>query len=183
MRRLGQSFFTRDTKLVAKGLLGKYLVHVSRGVERVGRIVETEAYLGPRDLAAHSSKGLTKRTRVLFGAPGHAYIYMIYGMYYCLNIVTQKEGDATAALIRAIEPVKNIEGRTKGPGLVCKSMHIDLRLNGHDLIGDDFHVAAPAKAERFTIVTAKRMGVEYAKHWAKRRLRYYIRGNPFVSHR
>ncbi len=181
MRKLGRSFYARDAKLVARELLGKYLVHVSRGVKRIGRIVETEAYLGPGDLASHSSKGLTARTKVMFGPPGHAYVYMIYGMYYCLNIVTQREGDATAVLIRAIEPVENIKGRTQGPGLVCKAMHIDKRLNARDLVGDDFHVAAPPRPEPFSIVVRPRIGVDYAKHWAKRLLRYYIRGNAFVS--
>jgi DNA-3-methyladenine glycosylase len=180
-RRLERAFYDRDTVIVARELLGKYLVHFSDGLERVGRIVEGEAYLGPHDLAAHSSKGLTKRTKVMFGPPGHAYVYMIYGMYYCMNVVTEREGHASAVLLRAVEPVKNIDSRTQGPGLLCKAMHIDRRLNGHDLVSDDFYIADPPEEEPLTIVERPRVGVAYAKHWQKRLLRFYIKENPFVS--
>ncbi len=181
MRKLPRSFYDRDTILVARELLGKYLVHLSRGVKRVGRIVEVEAYLGPHDLAAHSAKGLTGRTRVMFGPPGRAYVYFIYGMYHCMNVVTEREGHASAVLLRAIEPVRNVEGRTSGPGLLCRAMHIDRRLNDHDLLSDDFYIAEPPKARSFVIVKRPRIGVDYAGHWAKRHLRFYIKGNPFVS--
>ena len=177
MRKLPRSFYDRDTISVARELLGKYLVHAGR----VGRIVEVEAYLGPHDLAAHSAKGLTERTKVMFGPPGHAYVCMIYGMYYCMNVVTERAGHASAVLLRAIEPVQNVEGRTQGPGLLCKAMGIDKRLNAHDLLSADFHIAAPRKPEAFTIVKRPRIGVDYAAHWAKRHLRFYIKGNPFVS--
>jgi DNA-3-methyladenine glycosylase len=166
---------------VAHDLLGKHLVHVVAGVERVGRIVEVEAYLGPHDLAAHSSKGLTKRTRVMFGPPGHAYVYLIYGMHWCVNVVTQAEGTASAVLLRALEPVRNVEARTQGPALLCKAMAIDGRLNGHDLLSDDLYIAAPGDEPPIRIVKRPRIGVDYAGHWARRLLRFYIRGNPFVS--
>jgi DNA-3-methyladenine glycosylase len=181
MQKLPRSFYDRDTILVAKELLGKFLVRVSDGIERIGRIVEVEAYLGPHDLAAHSARGLTQRTKVMFGPPGHAYVYLIYGMYHCMNVVTEREGHASAVLLRAVEPVKNVEGRTQGPGLLCRAMHIDKRLNAHDLLSDNFHVAAPPASESFTLVKRPRVGVDYAKHWAKRHLRFYIKGNPFVS--
>jgi DNA-3-methyladenine glycosylase len=183
MRKLGRSFYDRDTVAVARDLLGKHLVHVERGRERIGRIVEVEAYLGSHDLAAHSSRGLTARTKVMFGPPGHAYVYMIYGMYYCMNVVTEREGHASAVLLRAIEPVRNIEGRTQGPGLLCRAMRIDKRLNAHDLLSDDFYIAAPARAEPVEIVKRPRVGVDYAGHWARRHLRFYIKDNPFVSRR
>src|SRR2546426_10192342 len=153
MRKLPRSFYNRDTILVARELLGKYLVHG----DRVGRIVETEAYLGPHDLAAHSSKGRTKRNEVMFGPPGHAYVYMIYGMYFCMNIVTEQ---AAAVLIRALEPVRNLTGKTNGPGLLCKAMEIDRRLNGHDLLSDDFFIANGEQPRR--IVKRPRIGVDYA---------------------
>ena len=183
MLKLGRTFYNRDTIAVAQELLGKYLVHSLRGVERVGRIVEVEAYLGPHDLAAHSSKGLTERTKVMFGPPGHAYVYLIYGMYNCMNVVTEEAGHGSAVLLRGIEPVKNIAGRTQGPGLLCRAMRIDQRLNAHDLLSDDFYIAAPPRSEPLVIVKRPRVGVGYAGHWARRHLRFYIKGNPFVSRR
>src|SRR2546425_11515799 len=167
MRKLVRPFYARDTIAVARELLGKYLVHASRGVERIGRIVEVEAYLGAHDLAAHSSKGLTERTIVMFGPPGHAYVYLIYGMYHCMNVVTEKEGHGSAVLLRAIEPVKNVEGRTQGPGLLCQAMRIDRRLNAHDLLSDDFYIAAPARTEDLGIVKRPRIGVGYAGDLAR----------------
>jgi DNA-3-methyladenine glycosylase len=181
MRKLPRSFYDRETIVVARELLGKYLVHESQRVERIGRIVEVEAYLGPHDLAAHSARGLTERTKVMFGPPGHTYVYLIYGMYYCMNVVTEREGHASAVLLRALEPVKNIEGRTQGPGLLCNALRIDKRVNAHDLLSDDFYIAASPKTDPFVIVKRPRIGVDYAKHWAKRHLRFYIKGNPFVS--
>ena len=181
MHKLPRSFYDRDTIEVAKDLLGKYLVHVSGGVERIGRIVEVEAYLGPHDLAAHSAKGLTPRTKTMFGPPGHAYVYLIYGMYHCMNVVTQPEGVASAVLLRALEPVKNLEGRTQGPGLLCRAMHIDRRLDGHDLLSGDFHIADERSRRRISIVRRPRVGVDYAGHWARRLLRFYVRGSACVS--
>jgi DNA-3-methyladenine glycosylase len=181
MQILPREFYDRDTILVAQELLGKHLVHIQNGVERIGRIVETEAYLGPHDLAAHSARGLTPRTKVMFGPPGHAYVYLIYGMYYCMNVVTEREGHASAVLLRAIEPIRNIEGRTQGPGLLCRAMGIHRTLNAHDLLSDDFFIATPDREERITIVKRPRIGVDYAGHWAKRLLRFYIKGNPFIS--
>lgn len=181
MRRLDRAFYARDTIVVARELLGKYLVHVIRGVERVGRIVEVEAYLGPHDLAAHSARGLTERTKVMFGPPGYAYVYMIYGMYYCMNVVTERAGHASAVLIRAVEPVRNVRGRTQGPGLLCRELRIDRRLNAHDMVSKSFYIAADTEARPVKIMKRPRVGVDYAGHWARRLLRFYIRGNPFVS--
>ena len=178
---LPRPFYDRDTVAVAHELLGKHLVHVVAGVERVGRIVEVEAYLGPHDLAAHSSRGLTARTRVMFGPPGYAYVYLIYGMHWCMNVVTQAEGQASAVLLRALEPVKHLEGRTQGPALLCKAMGIDKRLNGHDLTSAEFHIEDAPAAGPLRIVKRPRIGVDYAGHWARRLLRFYIKGNPFVS--
>jgi DNA-3-methyladenine glycosylase len=179
--RLPRAFYDRDTVTVARELLGKHLVHDAGGVERVGRIVEVEAYLGPHDRAAHSSRGLTERTRVMFGPPGHAYVYLIYGMHWCMNIVTEGEGHASAVLLRALEPVSHVEGRTRGPGLLCRAMGIDGTLNGHDLTGGELYVAEDPQAAPLHIVRRPRIGVDYAGSWARRLLRFYIRGSPFVS--
>src|ERR1700685_4136898 len=180
MRKLPREFYNRDTIVVARELLGKFLVHVSEGILRVGKIVEVEAYLGPHDLAAHSSKGLTERTKIMFGPPGYAYVYLIYGMYFCMNVVTEHQGHASAVLLRAVEPIKNIEVKTCGPGLLCRAMKIDRKLNGHDLLSGNFFIAEPNHSEKFSIVKRPRIGVDYAKHWAKRHLRFYIKGNAFI---
>ena len=180
-KALPRAFYDRDTVAVARDLLGKHLVHVSRGEERIGKIVEVEAYLGPHDLASHSSRGCTARTRVMFGPPGHAYVYLVYGIHCCMNVVTEREGHASAVLLRAVEPVMNVEGSTRGPGRLCKAMHVDRRLNGHDLVSDDFFIADPHGAGSPRIVRRPRIGVDYAGRWARRHLRFYIRGNPFVS--
>jgi DNA-3-methyladenine glycosylase len=112
----------------------------------------------------------------MFGPPGHAYVYMIYGMYFCMNIVTEH---AAAVLIRALEPVFNLAGKTTGPGLLCMAMKIDRRLNGHDLLSDDFFITDGSVPHR--IVKRPRIGVDYAGHWARRHLRFYIARNPFIS--
>lgn len=181
--KLPRSFYDRDTQTVARELLGKYLVHHYRGVDYVARIVEVEAYLGAHDLAAHSAKGRTKRTEVMFGPPGHAYVYLIYGMYFCMNVVTEQEGHASAVLLRALEPIKNVTERTQGPGLLCNAMHITKQLHGCDLLGDELYITQPPAKDKFTIVKRPRIGVNYAKHWAKRLLRFYIKDNPYISKR
>jgi DNA-3-methyladenine glycosylase len=177
MRPLPRSFYDRDTIVVARELLGKLLVHG----DRIGRIVETEAYLGPHDLAAHSARGRTKRTEIMFGPPGHAYVYMIYGMYFCMNVVTEREGHASAVLLRALEPVANVAGKTRGPGLLCNALGIDRRLNGHDLLSADFYITNAEIPASHRIIKRPRIGVDYAGHWARRHLRFYIAGNPYVS--
>ena len=180
MKRLPRSFYSRDTATVARELLGKDVVHRVHGVERVGRIVEVEAYLGPHDRAAHSAKGLTPRTRIMFGPPGHAYVYLIYGLHHCLNVVTEPEGHGSAVLIRALEPVRNLAGKSSGPGLVCRALGVDRQRNGIDLLGDTLWIGdddPPA----FRTVKRPRIGVDYAGAWARRLLRFYVRGNPWVS--
>jgi DNA-3-methyladenine glycosylase len=183
LKKLPRSFYDRNTTTVARELLGKYLVHRVQGEVRIGKIVEVEAYLGPHDLAAHSCKGLTPRTQVMFGPPGHAYVYLIYGMYHCVNVVTEKEGHASAVLLRALEPVQNIEDKTKGPGLLCRAMKIDKSLYGHDLLSDNFYIADAKESLPIKIIERPRIGVDYAGEWAKKLLRFYIEGNPYISKR
>jgi len=181
MKKLPREFYARDTTLVANELLGKWLVRRIGHEKRIGRIVEVEAYVGPHDLACHAAKGLTPRTQVMHGAPGHAYVYLIYGMYHCMNVVTEPEGHASAVLIRALEPVKNLEDKTSGPGLLCKAMDINRDLNGYDLLGSTLSIVAPEDEPRITIDKRPRIGVDYAGIWAGRLLRFYIKGNPYIS--
>lgn len=178
---LPRSFYDRETETVARALLGMLLAHRVEESLRVGRIVETEAYLGPHDLASHSSRGRTPRTEAMFGPPGHAYVYLIYGIHHCLNVVTEAEGHAAAVLIRALEPVENLEANARGPGLLCRALGIDRRQNGHDLLSDDLFIAPPSRAEPFEVVARPRVGVDYAGEWAARPLRFYIQGNPHIS--
>ena len=180
MKKLPRAFYDRDTVTVARELLGKCLVHEAAGGRRVGRIVEVEAYVGAHDKASHSSRGLTARNAPMFGPPGYAYVYLVYGMHWCMNVVTEREGHASAVLIRAVEPAKGVAGRTQGPGLLCKALGIDRRLNGRDLLSDGFYIADTGFS-RFRIVKRPRIGVDYAGAWARRHLRFYIAGNTFVS--
>lgn len=183
VQKLPRRFYDRDTATVARELLGKIVVHRTDGVERRGRIVEVEAYLGTHDLACHSAKGKTARTQIMFGPPGFAYVYLIYGVHHCLNVVTEREGNGAAVLLRAIEPLAGITERTNGPGLLCRALQIDKRRNGHDLLSDDLYVTTPEREETFAIVKRPRIGVDYAGAWARRLLRFYIKGNAFVSKR
>jgi DNA-3-methyladenine glycosylase len=182
-RKLPRSFYAReDTLLVARELIGLHLVHDDGVTKRVGRIVETEAYLGPEDLAAHSSRGRTKRTEVIFGPPGHAYVYFIYGFWNCLNVVTSRKGVPHAVLLRALEPVEGITDKTWGPGLLCRAMGIDRALNGADLCADRLWLERPrGSTPPVRIATSPRIGVDYAGLWAKRPWRFFDRASPYVS--
>jgi DNA-3-methyladenine glycosylase len=156
---------------VARALLGQILVF---GDKRV-RIVETEAYIGPEDLAAHSARGRrTARNEVMYGDPGHAYIYFIYGMYYCLNLVTEESGVPAAVLIRAAEP------GARGPGVLCRELGLSRAQNGLDLTGSELWLeAGPPVSE--PVVETTRIGVDYAGEWVARPWRFYLEGNPWVS--
>ncbi len=178
---LPRDFYNRDTTTVAQELLGKHLIHRVNGEKRIGRIVEVEAYLGPHDLACHASKGVTPRTQTMYGPPGHAYVYLIYGIYHCLNVVTEPEGQGSAVLIRALQPLLNIQQKTNGPGLLTRALDITKELNGHDLLSERLYLTMPELEETFTLVKRPRIGVDYAAHWAKRLLRFYIKDNAYVS--
>ncbi|HVT63419.1 MAG TPA: DNA-3-methyladenine glycosylase [Legionellaceae bacterium] len=180
---LERNFYQRDTIEVAKDLLGKFLVHhlPTEKEPRVGKIVEVEAYLGQQDLACHASKGVTPRTRIMFGPAGFAYIYLIYGIHHCFNVVTEQEGVGAAVLIRAIEPIDGIGLRTQGPGLLCKALDIDKHLNGEDLLNNRLFIANSNDKHHIQIIAKPRIGVHYAKEWADKPLRFYVKGNSFIS--
>ena len=181
-RKITRDFYARGTLTVARELIGMHLVRADGGTIRRGRIVETEAYQGPRDLAAHSSRGRTARTEIMFGPPGHAYVYFIYGFWYCLNLVTAAAGVPHAVLLRALEPVAGIADKTWGPGLLCRAMHIDKKLNGADLCGDALWLERPPASSRPPrVARSARIGVEYAGDWAARPWRYYDKDSPYVS--
>lgn len=175
------SFYSRETLLVARDLLGMHLVHAGPAGRQVGRIVETEAYKGPRDLAAHSARGRTKRTEVMFGPPGHAYVYFIYGFWNCLNVVTAAEGVPHAVLIRALEPVAGIDDTTHGPGLLCRAMHIDRGLNGVSLRMAPLWIERPKAYSPPRVARSARIGVDYAGDWALKPWRFFDRDSPYVS--
>ncbi len=184
---LPRSFYNRPTIEVARDLLGKVLVHGPTS----GRIVETEAYLCGDDLAAHSARGVTPRTRVIFGPPGHAYVYFIYGMYECLNLVAEPDGKAGCVLIRALEPLTGIEvmqrrrpaARTlrnlaSGPGRLTLAMGITRSQNGADVTRGELTVRTPGEKEAFEIEITPRIGIRHCADWP---LRYIVKGNQFVS--
>lgn len=180
--KLPRSFYNRDTVLVARELLGMHLIRVRNGRRRVGRVVETEAYRGALgDRACHSFRGKTPRCAVMFGPPGYAYVYFIYGMHHCLNVVTEPEGTDSAVLIRAVEPVENLDGKTCGPGLICRSFDIDRSLNGEDLCGDVLYFEEPRGRRRIEIASSPRIGVDYAGEWARKPWRFYDGASDCVS--
>ncbi len=181
-RKLPRDFYAGDTLTVAADLIGTHLVRRDGRQRRVVRIVETEAYQGPEDLAAHSARGRTARTQVMVGPPGHAYVYFIYGFWNCLNVVTRESGIPHAVLLRAGEPVDGIDDKTWGPGLLCRALHIDRTLNGEDLCGDRLWIERPADwIARATPRRSARIGVDYAGHWARRRWRWFDPRSPYVS--
>jgi DNA-3-methyladenine glycosylase len=183
---LGRDFYARPVTEVARDCLGKILAHGSTA----GRIVETEAYLGIDDRAAHAWRGVTDRTRVLFGPPGHAYVYFIYGMYECLNFVAEEEGQAGCVLIRALEPLAGIglmrrrrrlkrpEDLASGPGKLTIAMGITRRLNGADLTQGPLQVLEPRNGFPLDVQVTPRIGITHCAEWP---LRFFIAGNHFVS--
>jgi len=182
MRKIGRSFFQRDAIRLARDLIGTILVHRIRGKEYRARIVETEAYVGPLDLASHSSRGRTKRTEVLFGPPGHAYVYLIYGMYEMFNIVAYRAGSGQAVLIRAAEPLDNWKVDLSGPGKLARGLNISRSENGLDLTGKDLYLLRDP-GYRPRIGRTRRVGVDYAKEWKDAQLRFFDVNSEAVSAR
>ncbi len=179
--KLPRSFYTQETLTVARELLGMHLVRRGPRGLQIGRIVETEAYKGPHDLAAHSSRGRTPRTEVMFGPAGHAYVYLIYGVWHCMNVVTADHGVPHAVLLRGLEPIAGIDNTTHGPGLLCRALHIDKSVNGADLTLNQLWIEKPADYRKPKIERATRIGVDYAGDWAKKPWRFFDRDSPYVS--
>lgn len=190
--KLPRAFYEQPTVDVAKQLLGKYLVRQHPEGVTVGRIIETEAYVGPQDLACHASKGRTARTEVMFGRAGHAYVYFIYGFYHMLNLVTERQNHPAAVLIRAVEPVTGLNlmktrrqldklrNLTSGPGKLCQAFAIDRSLNGADLCDVILYVEDRGEPQP-RLQATPRIGVDYAGKWKDKRYRFFVRGSDFVS--
>jgi DNA-3-methyladenine glycosylase len=196
-RPLARSFFNRDPRVVSKQVLGKILVRRAEGILLAARIVEVEAYLGSGDLAAHAAAGRTARNSVLFGPPGHAYVYFIYGNHYCLNISCLPDGEAGCILIRALEPLTGTAGMaeargiqlstgsdprklTSGPGRLSEAFGITrMRDNGKDLTSQhsDLYVTEDGYRPR-QILATPRIGITKS---VEQPLRYIIAGNAFIS--
>lgn len=200
MNKLTEKFYKRNTEIVAKELLGKTLVHQIGNIKISGRIVETEAYLGVIDKAAHSYGGKrTSRVEVMYNKPGVSYVFMIYGMYYCFNVVTREQGIPEAVLIRALEPIEGLDSisfnrfnksfeslnkrdkinLTNGPGKLSKALLIDKSLNGEDLCGEKLFIEDSLDVPE--IVISKRIGIDYAEEAKDFMLRFYIKDNKYVS--
>ena len=186
-RILSRRFYERPSEDVARDLLGKVLIHGPTA----GRIVETEAYLGLEDLAAHASRGITARTRVIFGPPGHAYVYFIYGRYECLNLIAEPEGVPGCVLIRALEPLtgveimqrrraaaRRLEDLASGPAKLTLAMGITRAHNARDVTRGDLVVREPADQPPFEMGVSPRIGIRHCADWP---LRFFIKGNSSVS--
>jgi DNA-3-methyladenine glycosylase len=187
--RLNRKFYNRPTLKVAKEFLGKYLVVEKGGNYVSGKIVETEAYIGPNDPASHAYRGMTPRNKIMFGDPGYAYVYFIYGMHHCLNFVTERKGFPAALLIRALEPadgieimkkrrkVEHLKNLTNGPAKLCQALGIDRTLNGVDLCSDLIYVEDRGN-NPIKIASSSRMGITEGRD---KKWRFYVEDNKFVS--
>ncbi|MFL0195594.1 DNA-3-methyladenine glycosylase [Clostridium sp. WILCCON 0269] len=201
MKKIQRNFYSKDTLLIAKNLLGKILVHEVNGKKISGRIVETEAYKGIKDKAAHSyGNRRTKRTEIMYGCCGFSYVYMIYGMYYCFNIVTEDIDIPEAVLVRALEPLQcldemsinrykkeftclskiEVKNLTNGPGKLCQALLIDKNQNKKDLCSSNLYVEDDDFKD-FNIKNSKRVGINYAGDAANYPWRFYIEDNSYVS--
>jgi DNA-3-methyladenine glycosylase len=183
LKALPPEFYQRNTIIVAEELLGKFLLRREGRKKWIGKIVEVEAYIGEDDPACHAFRGLTPRTRVMYGPAGHAYVYFTYGMYFMLNVVTEREGFPAAVLIRALEPVTGFSAEdarpASGPGKLCRALNIDKALNGISLQSKELSITqAPESKEPIKIRWSSRIGITEGqnKFW-----RAYLYGNPFVS--
>jgi len=191
--KLPREFYAQPVLVVARECIGKILVHRTPEGEAAGRIVEAEAYRGPLDLAAHSSHGLTKRTAAMFGPPGYAYVYLLYGTSWALNLVAASDGEPHAVLIRALEPVRGSElmarrrGKppdsrelTNGPGKLTQALAITGDDYGRDLCDGQLFLENPDRPTG-PIGRSTRINVDYAGNWAAKPWRFYQRGNRYVS--
>ncbi len=180
--KLARDFYARPCLKVARDLVGKWLVHRAGPKLRSGRIVETEAYIGIEDQACHARFGETNRNRVMFGPPGHAYVFLIYGMYDCFNVVCEPEKHPAAVLIRALEPGEDVEGKTDGPGKLTRALGINRTHSGLDLTGDRLWIEDRG-GKKPRIVATPRIGIDYAGEWVDKPWRFIDAESRWVSGR
>lgn len=205
MKKLDRNFYARDTIQVAKDLLGKYIVHETQYYKLIGKIVEDEAYLGPEDKAAHSYQGhRSQRNDVMYGPAGYAYVFVIYGRNCCMNVVTESESIPQAVLIRALEPIydinkmalfrygidtdnimkldkQSVKYLTNGPGKLCRALNIDRSSNGKDLCNSSIYIMENEEEAPFETIASKRVNIEYAEEYKHKLWRFYIKDNKFIS--
>jgi len=176
---LSRAFYARPADVLARALLGQVLCVEQGGARALARIVETEAYLGAEDLACHASRGLTPRTKTLYGPPGTAYVYLVYGLHHLFNVVALAEGEPHAVLVRAVEPLTELPLRTDGPGRLTRALGIDLTHNGIDLSGPPVCIL-PGDAPS-DVGVDRRIGVDYAGAWADAPLRFVDAASAHLS--
>ncbi|KMT22454.1 DNA-3-methyladenine glycosylase [Clostridium cylindrosporum] len=202
MKKLSRDFYLQDTLSVSKNLLGKNLVHIVNGKPRIGKIVETEAYIGSMDKACHAyNYKKTPRTETIFNIGGTSYVYLIYGMYHCMNVVSEKVNEPCAILIRALEPLtglddmafdrygvlyenltkKQVLNLSNGPGKLCIAMGINKEQNAKDLLSEDFYITENEDISIENIVISKRINIDYAEEAKDFPWRFYIKDNKFIS--
>jgi len=195
--RLGEDFYKQDAVTVAENLVGKLLVRKLKGEKVECRIVETEAYAGPEDKASHAYQNKkTDRTEVMFNSGGCVYVYLIYGIHNCFNIVTNEKGKPEAVFVRAVEPLsgieiikekrdiksKQVEEFTNGPGKLSQALDINKELNGYDLVsGDEIYLKTDDNNPEYQVISGKRINIDYAEEYREKLWRFFIKGNPFVS--
>lgn len=179
-RRLPRDFYAQPCLTVARALIGKHLCHRIGRKILSGRIVETEAYIGEEDRASHARFGRTKRASIMFGPPGHAYVFLIYGMYECFNVVTEPDGQPAAVLVRAVEPADGVTGSTDGPGKLTRALAISRAHNGIDLTGARLWLEDRGDPE-VKVLATPRIGVDYAGEWATRPWRFIDPASPCLS--
>lgn len=186
MTKLSRRFFVNDALTAAKAMLGKYIVRIEGKRKIAGKIVETEAYIGPQDRASHAYKGKrTKRNEIEYLIGGHVYIYLVYGMYWQLNIITGPKNSPECVLIRALEPV-DAKGKNlaNGPGKLCRYLKVDKSFYGVDVCrsGKLWLEDSGIRIRKSEIISASRVGIDYAgSYWSRRKWRFYIKDNPYVS--
>lgn len=189
--KLSRSFYLRPTLQVARELLGQYIVRDYQGHKLIGKIVEVEAYRGWLDPASHAYKGRTKRNDVMFWEGGHLYVYFTYGMHFCANVVTQREGIAEAVLIRGVEPVNGIEimrrlrgcnvndiNLTNGPAKFCEAFDIKRPQNGTSLLGNEIYIVRRPQVNRSSVGISTRIGI---RNGTDKKWRFFVKGNRWVS--